>query len=1301
MVAHLTTYRSLLPVMLALGTLMSTLLIMLHADVLSRRTAHAQTPRPVIHSVDPEPPYCVLPNSMRVSDRLLTITGDGLLAYSDGRLQFLNVTTGHLTTGFDQEVSWQDSRRIFIDMALVDQHFQQDSRLRLKVRISSARSSGLASAWSDEFILASDLSSCGFLRPFPPTSPIRGIEGDLWADAIIGKPDFSQIAPKSVVPFKVHNPTGVVVDRSVDPGRAYIWDSGNSRILGIDLGKCYEESSPCSADIVIGQPSGYDHAACNGDNGVQNFPVRAQPTAETLCGIPDHSLSPWEAYSFVTMAVDGDGNLYVPDSFNHRVLKYDNPFESDSIADEVWGQNDFSGLVCNRGALEYPTAESLCFHSPSIQFELNRYGAGVEIDTGGNVWVADTGNNRILRFPAHPTTGEVVKTADLVLGQSDFYTAEPGTSLEKLHAPSAVRFDSRGWLYVADAANDRILVFKPPFESGARAAMTFGSQLHHPSSLEVDPFGRGVWVVDSGNYMVELWDITGTSVLRVLGKDSYRPDRSCGPPMAGVPGGPRLCPIGGSLGLDDRGSVLVPVYHDAADVLRFSIAQTDVNRGIHPDRRLFFPPFEDNFRDRKGIHSARGVATWRDQLIVSDIRRLMFWNGLDTLTNGKPADGVIGDEFAVGEWSYCCGRIKVDAANRLWTLGFEGFHYIDVYQLPLTEYSVPLHTMWKREATFPVLGMDEKITLGHSIDGIAPVEQGDFLWLSDTDNHRVLRIRDPLTAPVVDVILGQVDASNQCNRGRFPAADPSSIEGGENTDVLCFPGALSIDRMGNLYVSDHALEINGNRRLLIFLAESTPVTNSETIFAPSATKVFTRSAVGLNNLWTDPWEPMAVMRQHSSSFWGSFSAATWEPAFDSMNRMVVGYNAYVGPRFVGVYDDPLGQDDLPTSFLHDFGSMPYTVAFDDNDNLYVGDINRGRVLVYLNPFNNTLEPGELRSREAPVPEHPVTIQSVSPEPPFCVVRNSRRAYETTLNLMVDGLAEQRNLTLEFRKLTSLHREVLDIGLASVFDDGSRITLSEDSIWRRLWGHLDRVALTVRILEGGHAGSPVSNWSPAFVLADDVEVCGTALPTPTPTARPTPTLTPTPTSTPTPTHTPVPTDTPAPIPSPTPTLTPTHTPVPTDTPAPTPSPMPMLTRTHTPVPTDTPAPTPSPTPTLTPTHTPVPTDTPAPTPSPTPTLTPTPTHTSVSAPLRRATPTRILVPTPAVTSVPTQVYPTSTPVMASTSIPATAVPSSPASMPGPSGGGCSLMFGRTPPDTELGMLLLLLMPLVLGVWKRRR
>ena len=1162
--AYVDLRKSILRLLASVAAASAVAYALAHYDQALTREVHAQE-GPVIHSVEPERPGCIVLNSSVPSHRILTIHGENLTPTSGTRLQFQLPGTGNFTIHFGLEVDWESAERITLDMSLIRQHLWNIPSMTLQVRVTNARGEGLTD-WSDRFNVARDASGCAVtgasptptLGPtiFPPTQPVRGVAADLWADVIIGKPDFTQIAPKSVVPFKVNNPTGVVVDRSVDPGRAYVWDSGNSRILGIDLAACYEGDAPCSADIVIGQPSGYDYAACNGDNGVQAFPVRARPSAETLCGIPDHSLSPWEAYSFVTMAVNGDGNLYVPDSFNHRILKYESPFESDSVADQVWGQADFSGRVCNRGALGSPSSESLCFHSSSIQFTLNRYGAGVEIDSEGNMWVADTGNNRVLRFPAQPDTGEIAKAADLVLGQSDFDTAEPGTSLSKFHAPSAVRFDSQGWLYVADAANDRVLVFKPPFESGARAAMTFGSQLHHPSSLEVDPSGRGVWVVDSGNRMVELWDPTGTSVLRVLGKNSHQPDRRCGPLMTGVPGRVYFCFIGGSIGLDARGNVLVPVYHDVAEVLRFP---TSGAKTSGPDRRFFYPPPDDNFRDRKGIESPRGIAAWRDQLIVSDIRRLMFWNGLDTLTSGRPADGVVGDEFEAGGWRHCCGRIKVDEAGRLWVLAFEGLYFIDVYQLPLTESSVPLHTIWKESATFPVLGTDDEISLGRGLQGIAPVGRGEFLWLSDTDNHRVLRIRDPMTAPVVDVILGQKDASgDQCNRGMFPAAEPSEIDSGENADVLCFPGALTIDRQGNLYVSDHALEVNGNRRLLVFSTESTPETNLETIFAPNAAKVFTHSVVGPTNLWADPFEPREVFPQHR----GRFSAATWEPAFDSENRMVVGYNAYVGPRFVGVYDDPLGEEALPTSYLYDFGSMYYTATFDDDDNLYVGDINRARVLVYYKPFGQSSTPTARPPAEEvvsapPTPQYPISIQSVSPEPPYCVVRKSGRTYEKTLDLAVGELPLERGSTLEFRRVTEADRE----GIGSYVHRGDgHITVNMGSVGLGLWRDRSRLTVTVRIL--GSDGTPLSNWSPAFLLAEDVDACGIALPTPTPTPTPTLTPTPTPTLTPTPTATPTPTPTSTPTPTPTATLTPTPTATLTPTPTATLTPTPTATLTPT-------------------------------------------------------------------------------------------------------------------------------------------
>ena len=250
--------------------------------------------------------------------------------------------------------------------------------------------------------------------------------------------------------------------------------------------------------MVIGQPSGFDHSACNGDSNIQNFPIRAAASAETLCGITDVAISVDEEHTFVTMAVDVQGNLYVPDSLNNRVLKYERPFETDSIADEVWGQSDFSGMVCNRDNIGLvPNRETLCFHSANYRYRRPWFASGVDIGPAGNLWIADAANHRVLRFPLNHATGAIAKQADLVLGQPDFHSNDWGNGLEKLDSPAAIRTDASGQIYVADKGNNRILVFKPPFVSGMAAASVFNSNLNHPTSLEIDPTRNGVWINSS------------------------------------------------------------------------------------------------------------------------------------------------------------------------------------------------------------------------------------------------------------------------------------------------------------------------------------------------------------------------------------------------------------------------------------------------------------------------------------------------------------------------------------------------------------------------------------------------------------------------------------------------------------------------------------------------------------------------------------------------------------------------------------------------------------------------------------
>lgn len=563
------------------------------------------------------------------------------------------------------------------------------------------------------------------------------------------------------------------------------------------------------------------------------------------------------------------------------------------------------------------------------------YASGAEIDPTGNLWVADTANHRVLRFPLNPSTGAIAKRADLVLGQKDFRSNVWGNRLDELDSPAAVRVDARGWLFVADKGNNRVLAFKPPLRSGMTATSVLDANISRPTSLEIDPTTDGVWTNVSDSISLTFWHPKDTesrvSHLRMPN------------------------PSGGGIGIDTAGNFLLPMIDYEQDVFRFPASRLSLDIKVLglPDRRLFSPPGGLNYKADRELRNGTGVVVYQDQLIAADTKRLLFWNGVDRLRNGEPADGVVGETYWSPSPEYCCGQIKVDTAGRLWVLGTDVTRYIYVYQLPLTEHSAPIKTIVTEGASFPVLGMNESVTLGPYIRGIAPVGNGEAIWISDSHNHRVLRLRDPLGIPVVDAILGQKDvAGTKCNRRAHlgPWERPEHVIGAPDADMLCFPGALSIDRLGNLFVSDHSLEVAGNWRLLAFSPHSTPAGISSAIFAPSATRVFSELGPTEGKYFPPNWLPGQSADVSGTRL--DEAVATWEPAFDSMNRMVVGFNSYFGPRFVAFYDNPLGPSSTPTGFLNDLGSMPYAATFDEKDNLYVADLNRNRVLIYWNPFNN-------------------------------------------------------------------------------------------------------------------------------------------------------------------------------------------------------------------------------------------------------------------------------------------------------------------------------------------------------------
>jgi hypothetical protein len=193
-------------------------------------------------------------------------------------------------------------------------------------------------------------------------------------------------------------------------------------------------------------------------------------------------------YSPASCAFDSHGDLWVPDFYNGRVLEFKPPFHTGMNASLVIGQYNFntSGYGTNQSALSGPTA--------------------VTFDPSGDLWLAESYNNRIIEFkpPFHDGMN-----ASLVLGQSNFNTSESGTSSTNLSFPDALTYGD-GVLWVSDLYNDRVIGFPAPFSDGEGAAYVLGQSNFSvwdsvgPTAM-LDPYGVSVdhrgdlWVSDMGN----------------------------------------------------------------------------------------------------------------------------------------------------------------------------------------------------------------------------------------------------------------------------------------------------------------------------------------------------------------------------------------------------------------------------------------------------------------------------------------------------------------------------------------------------------------------------------------------------------------------------------------------------------------------------------------------------------------------------------------------------------------------------------------------------------------------------------
>jgi hypothetical protein len=220
--------------------------------------------------------------------------------------------------------------------------------------------------------------------------------------------------------------------------------------------------------------------------------------------------------------VDGQGDIWVPNFSGARVTEFTPPFVSGEAASVVLGQPNFTATLHNTTSTTMETA------------------AACTTDAHGDLWVSDYVNERVLEFVPPFHTGQA---ASLVLGQSSFAGNAPGTTAENLSGPVGLAFDSNGDLWVADSGNNRVLEFTPPFSTGMSASIVLGqpnlttgyegrsaSNLSEPQGIA---FAYGVlWVADFGNDRVVGFAApfsTAEGATYLFGQSSFASSGATGP----------------------------------------------------------------------------------------------------------------------------------------------------------------------------------------------------------------------------------------------------------------------------------------------------------------------------------------------------------------------------------------------------------------------------------------------------------------------------------------------------------------------------------------------------------------------------------------------------------------------------------------------------------------------------------------------------------------------------------------------------------------------------------------------------
>lgn len=729
---------------------------------------------------------------------------------------------------------------------------------------------------------------------------LHAAPGDTIADRVLGQRELTTELDY-FLNGTVFGAQDVAFDRSVVPNRVYVADTDHNRVLGWSDIERFRRGA--SADFVLGQPSLWQGT---------RILLRSEcppPNATRFC-VPNH------------VAVDAEGNLYVADGWNYRVLEFDSPFTTDKVADRVFGQTSFTDRK-----------------PPGDPFQMT---GDVAVDAEGNLWRIDVDGGRILGFDVPLRHDD---QPDRSIETVPLDKCAPA-SLLKPCAPIALAVSPGGDLVVGDYSpfGGRLLVFRQPLTTDLAADF----------SLPASQWSLTLAFDDAGNlYFVGEVPTAAEPKLR-----RYR------------------APVGPGAVAETVASL---PYPGTSRAQLATDAEGNVYGGYDPfgNPDSFFYVFDVPFsgeakrigRPRltnRGFGLPDAIAIDRsstpNHLYVTDDTngRVLGWRDAAGFANGAPADLVIpGRSFASGSASRFglsdgvsfTDGLAVDSHGNLWLA--------DGWGNRVLEFDRPFDTDLVPDRVLGQGGSFSTSDCNHGGRGARSLcmpaalafDARDNLYVADLGNNRVLLFRNPLDDDAAARVFGQASfRRGDCNQGRNrPSASSLClavyVNPNPNPDLVA-GGGLAVDAQGNLYVADTV-----NTRVLIFrdpltsdavadrvLGQNNRFDTADYGSGPRRFNSFKGGPVGPTGLAIGPEGELYVADTQ-----GDRVLELAKPLTSSVPTRVFGHADFTTP---GV--SLSGLDRIPAPTASNL-LRPIGLAVDSLGNLYVADSYYNRVLVFERP----------------------------------------------------------------------------------------------------------------------------------------------------------------------------------------------------------------------------------------------------------------------------------------------------------------------------------------------------------------